>query len=121
TSCIIFLYELASNFSLIQNTGPIPCMEKHPQTMIDPPLCFMVFIVYFGSNLVLAGLRTHCIPSELHKFIFVSSLNRTLYHFSAGQSTCSVAKAIRAALFFLEISGFLAGRLPIKPLLNNLL
>jgi len=34
--------------SLIQCSRPVPCAEKHPQSMMLPPLCFTVGMVFLG-------------------------------------------------------------------------
>lgn len=34
--------------SLMQCTRPVPCAEKHPQSMMLPPPCFTVGVVFFG-------------------------------------------------------------------------
>ena len=96
--------------------GPTPKYEKHPQTIMLAPPCFTVFTVYCGLYSVFGGRLTNCLrPLDPIRTILLSSVHRTLRHFSFGQSMCSLANCylFNTCLFFSSgpLRGFLANSL----------
>ncbi|GBM22067.1 hypothetical protein AVEN_137376-1 [Araneus ventricosus] len=84
--------------------------DSSPNHDISTP-CFIVGIKYLGSKRVPSGRRIHCIPSVPNNMYLLSSLQRTSSHSFLVQSLCAFAHSTLALRFFLEIIGFLTGRL----------
>ncbi|GBN12362.1 hypothetical protein AVEN_245802-1 [Araneus ventricosus] len=61
------------------------------------------------------GTTIHCISSVPNNMYLLSSLQRTSSHSFLVQSLCAFAHSTRALRFFVEIIGFLTGRLPFSP------
>ncbi|GBM97560.1 hypothetical protein AVEN_195417-1 [Araneus ventricosus] len=93
----------------------MPRRETHPQTKTFLPPCFIVEIWYLESKRVPWGRRVHCTPSVPNNMYLLSSLQRTSSHSFLVQSLCAFAHSTCALRFFVEIIGFLMGRLPFSP------
>ncbi len=74
----------------IRCSRPVPSAEKHPQSMMFPPPCFTVGMVFLGlySFFFLQTRRVEFIPTSS---ILVSSDHMTLSHASSGSSRWSLA------------------------------
>ncbi len=83
-------YMAPSILPSIQCSRPVPFAEKHPQSMMFPPPCFTVGMVFLGlySSFSLQTRRVEFIPKS---YILVSSDHMTFSHASSGSSWCSLA------------------------------
>ena len=94
--------------------GPTPDWEKHPETITWPTPCFMVGTWYLGSSLLFGGRLTYLIPSDENILNLLSSPHSTRAHSFLVQCLYFWANSRRAFLFFMDMNGFLEGRLPNK-------
>ncbi len=82
-------YMAPSNLPSIRCSRPVPFAEKHPQSMMFPPPCFTVGMVFLGLySSFLQTWRVEFIPKS---FILVSSDHMTFSHASSGSSRWSLA------------------------------
>ncbi len=77
--------------SFTQNSRPGPFAEKQPQSMMFPPPCFTVGMVFFGCNSAFFLLQTRQVEFLPQSSILVSSDHMTLSQSSSGSSKCSLA------------------------------
>ncbi len=83
-------YMAPSILPSIRYSRPVPFAEKHPQSMMFPPPCFTVGMVFLGlySSFFLQTRRVEFIPKSS---IFVSSDHMTFSHASSESSRWSLA------------------------------
>jgi len=84
-------YMAPSILPSIRCSLPVPFAEKHPQSMMFPPPCFtvgMVFLGLYSSFFFLQTRRVEFIPKS---YILVSSDHMTSSHASSGSSRWSLA------------------------------
>ncbi len=88
-------YMAPSILPSIRCSRPVPFAEKHPQSMMFPPPCFTVGMVFLGlySSFFLQTRRVEFIPKCS---ILVSSDHMTFSHASSGSSRWSLANFRRA-------------------------
>ncbi len=89
-------YMAPSIFPSIRCNRPVPFAEKHPQSMMFPPPCFtvgMVFLGLYSSFFFLETRRVEFIPKS---YILVSSDHMTFSHASSGSCRWSLANFRRA-------------------------
>ncbi len=88
-------YMVPSILLTIQCSRPVPFAEKHSQSMMFPPPCFTVGMVFLGlySSFFLQTWRVEFIPKSS---ILVSSDHMTFSHASSGSSRWSLSNFIRA-------------------------
>ncbi len=77
--------------SFTQISRPGPFAEKQPQSMMFPPPCFTVGMVFFGCNSVFFLLQTRQVEFLPKSYILVSSDHMTFSQSSSGSSKCSLA------------------------------
>ncbi len=77
----------------IRCSCPVPFAEKHPQSMMFPPPCFTVGMVFLGLYSSFFFIQTQFIPKS---YILVSSDHMTFSHASSGSSRWSLANFRRA-------------------------
>ncbi len=82
------------SFTLISRPGPFA--EKQPQSMMFPPPCFTVGMVFFGCNSAFFLLQTRQVEFLPKSYILVSSDHMTFSQSSSGSSKCSLANFRRA-------------------------
>ncbi len=82
-----FLYTDQSSWSL--------CRKRAPSMMFPPP-CFTVGMVFFGCNSVFFLLQTRQVEFLPKSYILVSSDHMTFSQSSSGSSKCSLANFRRA-------------------------
>ncbi len=82
--------------SFTQISRPGPFAEKQPQSMMFPPPCFTVGMVFFGCNSAFFLLQTRQVEFLLKSYILVSSDLMTFSQSSSGSSKCSLANFRRA-------------------------
>ncbi len=82
--------------SFTQISRPGPFAEKQPQSMMFPPLCFTVGMVFFGCNSAFFLLQTRQVEFLPKSAILVSSDHMTFSQSSSGSSKCSLANIRRA-------------------------
>ncbi len=82
--------------SFTQISRPGPFAEKQPQSMMFPPPCFTVGMVFFGCNSAFFLLQTGQIEFLPKSSILVSSDHMTFSQSSSGSSKCSLANFRRA-------------------------
>ncbi len=70
--------------------------EKQPQSMMFPPPCFTVGMVFFGCNSAFFLLQTRQVEFLPKSYILVSSDHMTFSQSSSGSSKCSLANFRRA-------------------------
>ncbi len=70
---------------------PIPFAEKHPQSMVFPPPCFTVGIVFLGLYSSFFFLQTRRVEFIPKSSILVSSDHMAFSHTSSGSSRWSLA------------------------------
>lgn len=95
--------------------GPTPFHEKQPHTLTEPPPCFTTGDVYFRLNSFRFGHRTNRLPSGPIRLIFVSSLQRTNFHWLIVHDACNLANSMRFFRWFLVTIGFLRATRPWSP------
>jgi hypothetical protein len=66
---------------------------------------------YLESNILMIGDHMYCMPSELNVLNFDSSVHNTIPHFT-GPALVLVGKVMLFFLFFVIMSGLIAGHLP---------
>ncbi len=76
--------------SFTQISRPGPFAEKQPQSMMFPPPCFTVGMVFFGCNSAFL-LQTRQVEFLPKSSILVSSDHMTFSQSSSGSSKCSLA------------------------------
>ncbi|CAJ0967659.1 unnamed protein product [Ranitomeya imitator] len=76
--------------------SPGPFAEKQPQSMMFPPPCFTVGMVFDGCNSVFFFLQTRQVVFLPNSSSLVSSDHRTFSQNSSGSSKCSLANFRRA-------------------------
>ncbi len=77
--------------SFTQISRPGPFAEKQPQSMMFPPPCFTVGMVFFGCNSAFFLLQTRQVEFLPKSSILVSSDHMTFSQSSSGSSKCSLA------------------------------
>ncbi len=77
--------------SFTQISRPGPFEEKQPQSMMFPPPCFTVGMVFFGCNSAFFLLQTRQVEFLPKSSILVSSDHMTFSQSSSGSSKCSLA------------------------------
>ncbi len=82
--------------SFTQISRPGPFAEKQPQSMMFPPPCFTVGMVFFGCNSAFFLLQTRQVEFLPKSSILVSSDHMTFSQSSSGSSKCSLANFRRA-------------------------
>ncbi len=82
--------------SFTQISRPGPFAEKQPQSMMFPPPCFTVGMVFFGCNSAFFLLQTRQVEFLPKSSILVSSDHMTFSQSSFGSSKCSLASFRRA-------------------------
>uniref|UniRef100_A0A4W5MLZ5 Protein kinase domain-containing protein n=1 Tax=Hucho hucho TaxID=62062 RepID=A0A4W5MLZ5_9TELE len=82
------------SFTRISRPGPFA--EKQPQSMMFPPPCFTVGMVFFGCNSAFFVLQTRRVEFLPKSSILVSSDHMTFSQSSSGSSKCSLANFRRA-------------------------
>ncbi len=82
--------------SFTQISCPGPFAEKQPQSMMFPPPCFTVGMVFFGCNSAFFLLQTRQVEFLPKSYILVSSDHMTFSQSSSGSSKCSLANFRRA-------------------------
>ncbi len=82
--------------SVKQISRPGPFAEKLPQSMMFPPPCFTVGMVFFGCNSAFFLLQTRQVEFLPKSYILVSSDHMTFSQSSSGSSKCSLANFRRA-------------------------
>ncbi len=82
--------------SFTQISRTIPFAEKQPQSMMFPPQCFTVGMVFFGCNSAFFLLQTRQVEFLPKSSILVSSDHMTCSQSSSGSSKCSLANFRRA-------------------------
>ncbi len=82
--------------SFTQISRPSPFAEKQPQSMVFPPPCFTVGMVFFGCNSAFFLLQTRQVEFLPKSYILVSSDHMTFSQSSSGSSKCSLANFRRA-------------------------
>ncbi len=82
--------------SFTQISRPGPFAEKQPQSMMFPPPCFTVGMVFFGCNSAFFLLQTRQVEFLPKSSILVSSDHMTFSQSSFGSSKCSLANFRRA-------------------------
>ncbi len=82
--------------SFTQISRPGPFAEKQPQSMMFPPPCFAVGMVFFGCNSAFFLLQTRQVEFLPKSYILVSSDHMTFSQSSSGSSKCSLANFRRA-------------------------
>ncbi len=82
--------------SFTQISRPGPFAEKQPQSMMFPPPCFTVGMVFFGCNSGFFLLQTRQVEFLPKSYILVSSDHMTFSQSSSGSSKCSLANFRRA-------------------------
>ncbi len=91
TVCQISWYMAPSILPSIWCSRPIPFAEKHPQSMVFPPPCFMVGMVFLGLYSSFFFLQTRRVEFIPKSSILVSSDHMTFSHASSGSSRWSLA------------------------------
>ncbi len=82
--------------SFTQISRPGPFEEKQPQSMMFPPPCFTVGMVFFGCNSAFFLLQTRQVEFLPKSSILVSPDHMTFSQSSSGSSKCSLANFRRA-------------------------
>ncbi len=82
--------------SFTQISRPGPFAEKQPQSMMFPPPCFTVGMVFFGCNSAFFLLQTRQVEILPKSSILVSSDHMTFSQSSSESSKCSLANFRRA-------------------------
>ncbi len=82
--------------SFTQISRPGPFAEKQPQSMMFPPPCFTVGMLFFGCNSAFFLLQTRQVEFLSKSSILVSSDHMTFSQSSSGSSKCSLADFRRA-------------------------
>ncbi len=82
--------------SFTQISRPGPFAEKQPQSMMFPPPCFTVGMVFFGCNSAFFLLQTRQVEFLPKSYILVSSDHMGFSQSSSGSSKCSLANFRRA-------------------------
>ena len=75
------------SFTRISRPGPFA--EKQPQSMMFPPPCFTVGMVFFGCNSAFFVLQTRRVEFLPKSYILVSSDHMTFSKSSSGSCCCS--------------------------------
>ncbi len=88
--------------SFTQISRPGPFAEKQPQSMMFPPPCFTVGMVFFGCNSAFFLLQTRQVEFLPKSYILVSSDHMTFSQSSSGSSKCSLANFRRAYMYWLK-------------------
>uniref|UniRef100_A0A3P9CBE0 C2H2-type domain-containing protein n=1 Tax=Maylandia zebra TaxID=106582 RepID=A0A3P9CBE0_9CICH len=82
--------------SLTRISRPVPLAEKQPHSMMFPPPCFTVGMVFLGCNSVFFFLQTQQVEFIPKSSTLVSSDHMTFSQSSAVSSMCSLANFRRA-------------------------
>ena len=94
---------------------PGPWAVMQPQTMIEPPPCFTVWLTWRGWRLSQSRIQHHDLPSEQKRLTLVSSDHTTRFQSSTVQSLCRYAKSKRALMFLAESLGFFCFSAAFRP------
>jgi len=70
---------------------PVPFAEKQPQSMMFPPPCFTVFMVFLGYHSAFFFLQTRRVEFLTKSSILFSSDHMIFSQSSSGSSICSLA------------------------------
>uniref|UniRef100_A0A672N5X2 Microtubule-associated protein RP/EB family member 1-like n=1 Tax=Sinocyclocheilus grahami TaxID=75366 RepID=A0A672N5X2_SINGR len=89
-------YMAPSILPSIRCSRPVPFAEKHPQSMMFPPPCFTVGMVFLGLYSFFFFLQTRRVEFIPKTSILVSSDHMTFSHASSGSSRWSLANFRRA-------------------------
>ncbi|KAL6478118.1 hypothetical protein MHYP_G00139530, partial [Metynnis hypsauchen] len=81
---------------LTQISRPVPFAEKQPKSMMFPPTCFTVGMVFLGCNSAFFFLQTRRVEFLPKSSILVSSDHMIFSQSSSGSSICSLANFRRA-------------------------
>ncbi len=92
--CWRYMAPFILSFTQISRHGPFA--EKQPQSMMFPPPCFTVGMVFFGCNSAFFLLQTQQVEFLPKSSILVSSDHMTFSQSSSGSSKCSLANFRRA-------------------------
>ena len=92
----ILRYMAPSILPSIRCSHPVPFAEKHPQSTMFPPPCFMVGMVFLGLYSSFFFLQTRRVEFKPKSSILVSSDHMTFSHVSSGSSRWSLANFRRA-------------------------
>ncbi len=88
--------------SFTQISRPGPFAEKQPQSMMFPPPCFTVGMVFFGCNSAFFLLQTRQVEFLPKSSILVSSDHMTFSQSSSGSSKCSLANGTGLDMYWLK-------------------
>ncbi len=83
-------YMALSIFPLMRCSFPVPLAEKHPQSIMFPPPCLMVFLGSYEAFLLFQTRRVELMPKSL---ILVSFDHNTFIQFSS-ESLVSFRRAV---------------------------
>ncbi len=86
----ILRYVAPSILPSIRCSRPVPFAEKHTQSMMFPPPCFTVGLVFLGLYSSFFFLQTRRVEFIPKSYILVSSDHMTFSHASSGSSRWSL-------------------------------
>ncbi len=89
-------YMAPSIIPLMRCSCPGPLAEKHPQSIMFPPPCLTVGMVFLGSWAAFLLLQTRRVELMPKSSILVSSNHNTFTQFSSESFRCSLANFRRA-------------------------
>ncbi len=89
-------YMAPSIVPLMQYCCPVPLAAKHPQSIMFPPLCFTLGMVFLGSKAAFHLLQKWQVESMPKSLNLVSSDHKTFIQFSSQSFRCSLANFRRA-------------------------
>ncbi len=89
-------YMAPSIVPLMQCSCSVPLTEKHPQSIMFPPPCLTVGMVFLGSWVAFLLLQTRRVELMPKSSILVSSDHNTFTLFSSESFICSLANFRRA-------------------------
>ncbi len=89
-------YMAPSILPSIRCSRPVPFAEKHPQSMMFPPPCFIVGMVFLGLYSSFFFLQTRRVEFIPKRYILISSDHKTFSHAFSGSSRWSLANFGRA-------------------------
>ncbi len=89
----ILWYMAPSMLPSIRCSHPVPFAEKHHQSMMFPPPCFTVGMVFLGLYSSLFFLQAQRVEFKAKSYILVSSDHMIFSHASSGSSRWSLANS----------------------------
>ncbi len=108
-SCVylLCLYNTWRYVPLMQCSCPVPLAEKHPQSIMFPPPCLTVGMVFLGSQAAFLLLQTRRVELMPKSWILVSSDHNTFTQFSSEsladfRRACTCAFLSRGTLWTLQ-------------------